>query len=670
MIPKARRALRGICSPAWLLFVAAWASFAALADAIPATPQEQKALAAVNAGKLVRARTLAEEILSLRPNSAPAHFVLGEALFFGEGNIATALRQYRKARALVETSPWTPFPEMRDFHARILDREMRCLSDLGRYEELLEMLRSYRVRYDPNSFSRDVWPLMKLGRVDQARQAVERALATGDPIEEIIARNGLCAMDGYPACLAMLDAVRKHDLPPGLALRNAAIAAIQVGKLEQAERFLIESTENPDPNINPWRDLAELYSLEGRLTEAVDAAKRMVEFSRFVPPQQRQYSAAEELITSGLVLYLAGYPDQALSATTRALAEPDRAARWSGSQAEIMSEGSLLDRALRLTLSRMRSEVAALLPLHEKPAAWLEARKIEASAWASGRRVLPVVLEGGLRSRNPAEDPLRPELDGALWLLLDAVEVFGPGPARGLVSEELARVGKAPTPVPRSLLLARLAALEVEIEWQLGRYESCLDAAERSLDKLPAADVMLRARIHARRADAARRLGRLDIAWSSYGRVLEQAPVLLRHLDLSLPVDLRGSETVALDAGRFLLSTPRFHRQRASPFILRARDEILCLEGPGGTRLVCAKDPGKSDRRKVQADAADPLVPPPIAMPQSSALASPAARIAWEMITRFSAPRVDLTHSDIRSLDGSPVTRRGLDMESLDGVLR
>lgn len=75
----------------------------------------------------------------------------------------------------------------------------------------------------------------------------------------------------------------RFRLEPGLALRNAAVSAIDVGRLEEAERLLLESTRHPSEEVNPWRDLAQLYASQGRLGEAVSAGAEMARLSRASP---------------------------------------------------------------------------------------------------------------------------------------------------------------------------------------------------------------------------------------------------------------------------------------------------------------------------------------------------------------------------------------------------
>ncbi len=657
----------------------------------PASPPEQAALDALREGRFVRGRELAEAILRANPGSVPAEYVLGIALHEAEGNTPLALRHFQRALARVSLPDGHPLPGRSGWHARLLVATMAALSDLGRNEELLAAQRLFRATYSPQAHARDVWPLMKLGRVDAARSAAQRALVTGDPIEEAIARNGLCALDGYPACAAMLESVRRAKLDPGLALRNLGVSALEAGRFAEAERLLQESTQHPDESANPWRDLTALYVGQARFGEALEASRRMIAFSRALPPRFRQHGGAEDLVTAGQMLLLAGHPERAAAATARALAAPDRASHWSGSSQEILAEGQLLDRAIHLTLAEAEREAAALSSWAAAPAHWTRAAAHAVAGWLSGRRVQPLLQHGGLRSEDPAQ-PLRPELSAPGWLLPDVVALFGAGPTIALIGSERARTPAENDPVPSDLREGMALAVESEARWLRGDRRGCLAAGRRARELLPAAEVLLRARLALRMAQSAYAAGDLATAGPLYDEVLARDPGALRRLGVALPVRVAGggpagggsasggsasggsaggggSADAAAAAFR-AAGTPRFRRDDASPFVLAPQGRQLCLSGPQGAVLACAADPGprpagekkpqQPEQRQEQADVAyDPRDLP-----------DAPARIAGALLRVAFAPRVDLSQQDLSTLDGTPIAERGLDASRLDNLLR
>lgn len=643
-------------------------------DSRTLTAAERAAVEALDDGRFARARTLAERALAEHPDSAIGQYALGVALKDGDGNLPLGLRALQRARALIEITPGRPRPGDERWHRDILLQLAYALSDLGHYGELLQVHAELRERYLPTFWGADVWPLMKLGRIAEARAAAARAIAGSDPYQEHIARNGLCALDGYPACLEMVRAARAHDLDLGLALRNAGVSAIEVGELEAAERLLIESTENPDGDTNPYRDLLSLYTEQARLAEAADAGRRMVAFGRYASRRQRQYSRGGELTASGALLLVAGHPERALAASARALLEPDRAAHWSGTSGELGAEVALLDRAARLTLAQRCEEVGAVLPWYRSAAWQARATMLRLSAWITSRAITPLALQGGLRPRDTAEERERPQLGAPRWLIPDALALFGAGPADAL----LAQVRRAPLPpdstVPPAQRAADLDALEAEVSWLRGRHEQVLESGARARAALPASLRLLRARLAALMAASAWELGRSDESYALYAEVLESDPGTLRRLALSLPI--AASDAVggaASEAARRVARTPRFREDPNSPFHLTTSGELLCLAGPSGVRFACARDPGR--RVPVAAEPAPESAnarsgpPPPVALPRPGDLDDPAQRLALALLEAAFAPRIDLSQSDLATLDGSPVAERSLSDESADAVL-
>ncbi len=622
-------------------------------DELILAPEEQEAFEAARRGHYVKARELATEILLGQPESVAAAVALGIALHEGEANIPLALRHYQKARQLIEVRLGLPEPGLESLHREVLYLELRALSDLGRYEELLVRSETLRRLYDPQLHSVDVWPLMKLGRVEEARRAIELALASGDRFEEVVARNGLCALEGYVECMAMLEAVQDHRLNPGLAFRNAAVSAALAGRLEEAERLLVESTMHPDEDTNPWRDLVDLYVLEGRLGEALDASRRMIEFGRKLPPRERQYSRADELVAGAQVLLLAGRARHALRATERAIMSPDRASHWSGSEPELQAEGALLHRAIRRVLSETEHERAAVSAWYRRPVPHVRGMWHRLSGWFAGRRVLPLLFEGGLRIKTDPADRETPSLSGPLWLLLDAIEVFGPGPALALVRDVRDTETAADAAIPPKIRDAQLDAMETEARFLRREWDETLRIGKRAIENLPPAAALLRARLSARMAHAAWRAGKRTKAWELYGDVLDRDPGVLRRLGQALPVSRATRRGGTADrAARRLLAGPRFVHDAGSPFALGEVAGALCLMDPTGAALACGEWDDEDERH-----------------PERPPWGDEAGKKAWSLLEAAFSPRVDLSQQDLQSLDGTTVVQRGLDIGPLDEML-
>ena len=623
-------------------------------EELSATPREREALDAVRSGRFVRAREIAQEVLRQREDSVPGLYALGVALHHGEGNTPLGLRYLRDARGLLELEGGRVLPGEERWHEEVLWREAQALSDLGRYEELLAVYRRFRQSYGWEALSLDVWPLMKLGRIEEARAMAARAVASGDEYDAMVATNGLCAMDGYPACLAMLEAARKTTAIPALALGNAALSAMEIGRFDEAEMYLLEATRRPDIGSNPWRYLTNLYVIEGRLGEAAESAREMVEFSRFLPPRLREHQAAQNLVTSAELLLVAGEIGHAKSATERAMERPDRVSHISGSSGEMRAEVALLHRRVLLTAAELVREAAAVSPWRGGLAPRLQSKVLGFGAWRAGRQVLPLLQAGGLRPVLHVQSGDETQLHASEWLYPDAVELFGAGPTLALVAELRATPPGNEDRFPAELWNASLDALEAEALWRRGSLDAALVAAARAREAIPRGSVLLGARLTAIMADATRRLGLDERAHAFFDDLLATDPGALRRLGLALPVAVAGSRGDGLGARalRRAIRSPRFVRDDGSPFVLQARGERLCLLGPGGAQLACAEDPGGGD--ETAADEKPDL-------PSPERLADGPARLALALHEAAFAPRLDLSQQDLTTLDGSPTTQRGLD---------
>ncbi len=624
---------------------------------LPATPAERKALEALDEERFVSAREIASGLLRDRPDSVPARYALAVALHDGEGNVPLALRHLREARNSLETADGAVLPGAMLWHETIVWQEAQALSDLGLHGELLAAYRTLRDEHEWNPISFQVWPLMKMGRVAEAREVAARAIAGGRKLDELVAKNGLCAIDGYEACMDMLQTAREVYEVPGLALANAALSALEIGRYEEAERYLLEATADLDLNSNPWRHLVGLYALQGRLGEAVDAARRMLAFGRALPPRLRQHHEAQDLVVAAELLLIAGHPERALAASMRARSRPDRTSHLSGSSAELAAEEALLDRRIRMTLAERAAERAAIAPPAKKPALVAESLVQSTLAWLSGRRVKPILQDGGLRPALSRPDGETTQLGAPEWLYPDAIALFGAGASLALIEELRAGPGVPESRFPKALWHANLDVLEAEARFVQGDAIRCLDAGARARASLPRAALLVDARLALRMASCALDRGDRDRAWPLLDEVLAVDPGLLRREGFALPAAIStgsGSETAAR-AARLAYASRRFERDAASPFAIAASGSALCLDGAAGARLVCV-----DVAEVLRADATRPAGSAPLA-DESVRFEDDARALADLFLERAFAPRLDLSQMDLRSLDGTPVVERGID---------
>ena len=156
-----------------------------------------------------------------------------------------------------------------------------------------------------------------------------------------------------------------------------------------------------------------------------------------------------------------------------------------------------------------------------------------------------------------------------------------------------------------------------------------------------------------------------------YGtRVLDTAPAMFRHLNLSLPVRIEtDGSTMAAEIADAILDSPRFHSdERGYPIKVRVNAEelvatfsspqqaLLAEVSVPAIKKVKKKAEGEEQKSETEEEEEEILDPPD------------------ELVALFHkkafAPRLDLSQSEINSLDGSTLTdsRRNNDAREAIGL--
>jgi tetratricopeptide (TPR) repeat protein len=598
------------------------------------TPDEIQAHDLARQDRYVKAREVAERILKSSPQSFAAHYVLGVAHYFGEGNLPRALWYLREARALFERrygaepgsdTPWR-------WHSDILVDLADLCGDMDLLREKLEVLDAHDRVYRPPLVAEHAWPLMKLGRYDDARKVVTAALATGRPRQRKVALTALCAIESeagrraesYQACRQAADELRPQRTDGAAEYSNAGEAALGMLRLDEAERDFLEATRRP-PTLygNPYAKLVELYLREGRVAEAVKGMKDAHAHRRHKPAYLDQLSQAETDALSSLLLLAVGRGAEALPLTRRALDRPDRRGGISSQREQATAAAAILDRMARHEVAERLAEERATHGVWAGLRRRWAAARLRVEAWSSGRRAALLLAD-----RRRLLATLRPSFSGGadipVWVNGELVTILGPG-----VVEQAVREARA----EESLAAAGpyLDAVEAEAALAAGKPQQALAVADRALAGLPPAEVLLAGRVAAVAAAAARAAGDPARELRYLDLVLQKDPTAVRRLGLALPVAIRAD---ASDGARrvaaLVRSSPRF-RPGAGGLALAITATSACLHSAGGTVLQCAN---------VQ----------PRAGEDARALAQ---RLADELHARAFAPRIDLSQTDVRSLDGS-----------------
>jgi hypothetical protein len=662
------------------------------------TETEAEAYRLYSEEQLIGARTKAEEALEQNPDSLVGHYVLGAVLREAEGSLARAMFHLGRARELYETTwvassrpdgaPW-------ELHRDILYQIQGLAGEMELYDYQLEIQGYHDYLYDPDLLAEHAWPLMGLGRYDEARDfAVRATKARRDPWMRSAGLNALCAVEGeaglrnewLEACLAALENARERrgtDSEGALTVHafNAAQAARSTLDFAQAEALALEGARRLEfTPANPWRLLARQYLDQNRMTDAAAALREMQRWRRRQPAYLRDQARAETDVVFATVMLVAGETDVALRAVDRAIDQPDRRGLTSSDAEQAQGAHALLRRAVVLTQIEQESERAAFAGLLSHvagaPGRWWDEASLGRdeerirSALADDRRLLHtfrMYVNGGL---EPVPS----------WLLGDLIEVVGPGVAA--VGVRLARAVEVGTP-----LEAYYDGLDAEIALIRGDEDEAYSFATRALESLPPSEALLRARLAVVASEASRMRGRNTERVAYLDEALAVDGSAIRRMGLSIPasVTVSGSSTVAQQVGEMIERSPRFEDDPG--FEVRVSDQgtrvRACLLSAQGAQIRCATvDPSALEEQYQEAMAAweeeqaalaeaeveegeeepeEKEPPEPI---------DPAEHLATEFHDVIFGASVSLSSADMSSLDGRTTTGADVAREQMQQLLQ
>jgi tetratricopeptide (TPR) repeat protein len=624
----------------------AWASEPE--DLLGGGPEEAELLRSVRARKLIRAREQAEKILRLRPSSIIARHGLAVVFHDEEGNLPRALYHNRLAeRHLAERFGAAPREHAaQTWHKRLLEEQEEILGEMDRREEQLRVMDRYDALYRPNLDRRRIWPLMKLHRFDEARRLARQVALSEDIQIRIAGLNGMIAIESeqlkaketFEVGMRAVEATGNQSC---ILLENTAEAAFAVYRFADAEKLALRSLQArmKDCPASAYPHLANLYLLRADFQRAMQAVKSAREHGI-----ERRYRQQFEMGNQGWLarlLYSLGQFEKARELAERVTRAPDRVGMTSFSL-DLMRAIALVDHhAMLEAQSAALREQASARPLVARVKSWLRERALAQEAWLLRRRVARFLARGDmlLHLVRPYFKPLPPWHAGAL------VTAAGSGVVARALAEARRRERMARETEPY------FTALEAELAWRAGSHARALELGRGAIARLPKDEVLLRGRVEAIAADAARRTGRAAEAEPLLHRVLDRFPTALRLLGIRLPVDdIRASgDPLARAVASALHRSPRLlvagGSGRAVVVTVEKKQVRVCLTGRGGRRYACAEKEvggGKTEEEKV-------------------------ALAADEFHAKVFAPKIDLTQRDINSLDGSAV--RGDADEVLKQVL-
>ena len=598
----------------------------------------------IDAGRFVRLREIAEGELRNDRNSAIGNYLMGVAMYRGETNLPLARHYLERARALTERESF--LDENSSLHLTILFEMERVAREMEKHEEHLGIVKELTLKSGIDFHVYTGWSLMKMGRYDEVRALMGHYVNSENPEIRISALNTLGALEymlkNYDESFHWFTAL-KNDLDARNALSatvlgNRAKAAMPLLRFHEAENDLLLAAGhfNPDGYSNPWHSLALFYTGKGRIAEGLSAAREMHRWNSNSSPTIEQQRWNEYRQTAAVILMAVGHDERALEILREVRNRPDRRGATSGStvQAEI-NLLHLYREALQLRRERLREE-AGLAGIRDWFTTILERLKIRREMWAADRRLNALLMRHNRLSWMLR--PYAPDSTAVEWLRPGLRGSLKNGPVQAELTRLLARQG-----LPADRERPYLQAAFGETLTARAAYAAALPYLRSAHTGLPTEEVLLRARVEALIARAYERLGEAESAAVAYRNAMERDPGVLRALNLSLPVIFVNDGSAAAGrAVRFLKKSPRFHKGHGF---------LLSVEMDGNMLTARLNDREGATLTQVS-----------VAVEDSSGL-KPAARILCrEIHKRVFAPKIDLSQSDINSLDGSTTTGYTIDL--------
>ena len=171
-------------------------SSVAIASCFEPTQEEREAKVAFYSGQRNSARTLAEATLKVQDEPILGSFVLALIYSEMEGNFPKALYWLRRSEAwLLKRCGGSPKDlKAQKFHRDLIIQQSFTLGDMDSRAEQLQTLERYEERYSPPRDELKIWPLVKLGRFEEARRLGYALIQKEDPFIRSRAFNGIMAV--------------------------------------------------------------------------------------------------------------------------------------------------------------------------------------------------------------------------------------------------------------------------------------------------------------------------------------------------------------------------------------------------------------------------------------------------------------------------------------------
>ncbi|MBT9583342.1 tetratricopeptide repeat protein [bacterium] len=618
----------------------------ALADGpMTTTPSEAAALLAIESKKYVHLRELAQKMLNdeATKDLFSTYYFMGYVLHHAEGDLPRSHWYLEQAMLKFEKKYGNPpsYSAPWGWMEKIILEQAMVTGEMDLYEEQiktwdrLDKLWSHYGRHLSAIQAFYSWPLMKLGREQEAREKLRMALRDGESefaVTQVLNSLGALEMEtdhlqaGARAFGKLLESVDRNGWEMTVTYyRNAGEAAACLLEFDEAERLFLKSTEYFDPGAfsNPWWDLATLYLGQGRYAEAVSSLKKCHQWTFKSEPFLAQQSwAANQQLTCEIFLQL-GMTEEAYKIAQGFVERPDRKGgdsvqrdQWAAANMIVFREAANARRhAIQEQMVWTKGKAWWKLLWEQRDLAWqayLKGQQAASSLVAHGRTL------SCLRYAYAPGTVLIPN-----YVRLELATLLGPGTT-------LAALDQLEAKKFETLELERpyLNAIRFEALARAGRRQEALGRLEQVLKDLPASEVLLRTRVVARAAKLHLAAGDQKSALPLIQEVMEKSPCFMRNLQIPLPVSFASDGSAVAEAVIGMCRrSPRFSEVDGA-FRVEVNKSSARLLGP--------------DKSVLSQTEMEPLKKGEEAAP----------KLAEALHDRFFAAPIDLSQLDVGSLDG------------------
>ena len=593
------------------------------------SPKEQMALTKVDQGKFKDARRLANEALGSFPGIV-ARYVLAMVQSESEGNLPRALFLIRAARTQLKKVEQEDVltQKGKQWHRKLLRHELGVLGHLDRRQEQLDLIDIYEQTHQPKITELRIWPMVKLGLYEEARELAISLLKHEEPLVRQRALNGLMAVEEEAGNRqASFDwgeqALRELGTRSCVITTNTALGARRIFDFSKAIAIDLDAlkAEREDCPTSPHAQLAPVYLLSGDFQKSVSALKSL----RAAPRTARMALQNEMLIRGRFVeiLLALGAFEPAWIRIKKIIDHPDRSGMVSYSPDLVELGNLILGYAVgQAHLSELDERLSAR-PFNSRWSLRLDKLKLQLQLLSIKRQIRRLA---GVKDHLTRV--IRPYMyENMMWYTLPVIEALGGAVIESAVKDALKIERDLAVPA-KSIL----DAYHVETAFKRAHYQKVIELGTETLGSMPKGPVLLKSRIRAQLADAHYRTGNTQAAFKFFTQVMNTFPTVMRMLDLRLPVSMSIEGEIDDSIRDRITNSPRLNFVEQSPFTLQlsqSGDEtLLCLVGTkryGCERIKTAK---LQDGAAVHLDT---------------------------FHHRVFAPGIEMTQADMSSLDGRAV---------------